>query len=87
MILSGGVVGSLLLFIIVFAAWHFRYKRSQPFEVGAFYDTALWISILAILAVGVYGLGSYFDRTYLSLLFGQDTCKLFWKQKFNLINK
>lgn len=56
MILSGGVVGSLLLFIIVFAAWHFRYKRSQPFEVGVFYDTALWISILAILAVGVYGL-------------------------------
>jgi manganese transport protein len=56
MILSGGVVGSVLLFIIVFAAWHFRYKRSQPFATGKFYDVALWISILAIFAVGVYGL-------------------------------
>ncbi len=56
MILSGGVVGSIMLFIIVFTAWHFRYRRAQPFKISAFYDMALWISILSILAVGVYGL-------------------------------
>jgi manganese transport protein len=56
MILSGGVVGSIMLFIIVFTAWHFRYKRSQPFKISALYDTALWISFVSILAVGVYGL-------------------------------
>jgi len=56
MILSGGVVGSIMLFIIVFTAWHFRYKRSQPFKVTLLYDAALWLSIISILAVGVYGL-------------------------------
>jgi len=60
MILSGGVVGSIMLFIIVFTAWHFRYRRSQPFKVSALYDTALWISILSIVAIGVYGLAVLF---------------------------
>lgn len=60
MILSGGVVGSLLLFIIVFAALHFRYKRIQPFRSGLFYDIALWVSIVSIFAVGLYGVVSLF---------------------------
>ncbi|MBA4056456.1 MAG: hypothetical protein C0490_17200 [Marivirga sp.] len=60
MILSGGVVGSLLLFIIVFAALHFRFKRTQPFRSGMFYDVALWVSIVSIFAVGVYGVASLF---------------------------
>lgn len=60
MILSGGVVGSMLLFIIVFAAFHFRFKRVQPFPSGLFYDIALWVSIVSIVAVAVYGVSSLF---------------------------
>jgi manganese transport protein len=60
MILSGGVVGSFLLFIIVFAAWNFRFKRIQAFTSGLFYDVALWVSIVSIFAVGVYGVVSLF---------------------------
>ncbi|WP_254163566.1 Nramp family divalent metal transporter [Chryseosolibacter histidini] len=55
MILSGGLVGSVLLFLIVFAALHFRYKRQQIARPGVLYDIALWISIISIFGVGVYG--------------------------------
>jgi manganese transport protein len=59
MILSGGVVGSIMLFLTVFAALNFRYRNVlDAFKPGAFYDVALWISILSILGVGVYGLWS-----------------------------
>lgn len=60
MILSGGIVGSILLFIVVFAALHFRYKRQQVFKPNAFYDTALWISAISIVGVGIYGVISVF---------------------------
>ena len=60
MILSGGIVGSVLLFIIVFAAIHFRYKRTVAFKSGLFYDFALWVSIVSIFFVGAYGLLSLF---------------------------
>lgn len=55
MILFGGVVGSILLFVIVFAALHFRYKEQQVFQPRLFYDVALWISIVSIIGVGIYG--------------------------------
>ncbi|HTE34660.1 MAG TPA: Nramp family divalent metal transporter [Chryseolinea sp.] len=60
MILFGGVVGSVLLLIIVFAALHFRYRQSQVSEPGVLYDVALWISIVSILFVGVYGIVKFF---------------------------
>jgi hypothetical protein len=60
MILSGGVVGSIMLFIIVYAAYHFRYKVEQSFTPGLFYDVALWVSFISIMAVGVYGVVSLF---------------------------
>src|SRR5690606_31971362 len=56
MILFGGIVGSVLLFIIVFAVIHFRYKRVQVFPPGLLYDVVLWISIVSIIGVGVYGI-------------------------------
>jgi len=56
MILFGGIVGSVLLFIIVFAVIHFRYKREQVFPPGLLYDVVLWISIVSILGVGIYGI-------------------------------
>ncbi len=61
MILSGGVVGSIMLFLTVFAALNFRYRNViEAFRPSAFYDVALWISILSIIGVGVYGLWSLF---------------------------
>jgi manganese transport protein len=61
MILSGGVVGSIMLFLTVFAALNFRYRNViEAFKPSAFYDVAFWISILSIVGVGVYGLWSLF---------------------------
>lgn len=57
MVISGGIVGSLLLFLVVYAVYHFRYKRLHPdFKPRLSYDILLWISILAIIGVGIYGL-------------------------------
>lgn len=57
MILLGGFSTSLLLLIVVFAAWHFRYRRTPgSLPPSPFYDTALWMSGLAILAIGVYSI-------------------------------
>lgn len=56
MILFGGVVGSVLLLIIVFAAVQFRYRETQLARPSVLYDIALWISIVSICFVGVYGI-------------------------------
>jgi manganese transport protein len=61
MILSGGIVGSVLLFIVVFAALDFRYKRSADFRPGLFYDIIFWISVMSILLVGVFGISKLFE--------------------------
>lgn len=58
MILSGGIVGSIMLFVIVFAVINFRYRNFQASPPSLFYDLALWISIVSIIGVGVYGLTS-----------------------------
>lgn len=56
MVITGGIIGSLLLFLVVFAVLHFRYKRLHPaFLPGPGYDVFLWVSILSIVTVGVYG--------------------------------
>lgn len=60
MILFGGVVGSVLLFILVFAVIHAKYFRSQAVRSGILYDIAFWISILAIIGVGIYGVRGLF---------------------------
>lgn len=55
MILFGGVVGSVLLFMLVFAVIHTKYFRLQAIKASLFYDIAFWISVVSILGVGVYG--------------------------------
>lgn len=60
MVLSGGIVGSFLLFLVVFAAYHFKYKQEQIIPSGSFYALAFWFSIISILGVGVYGLVKVF---------------------------
>lgn len=57
MILSGGVVGSLLLLLVVFAALCFRYRmKDRSTRSSLTYDLFLWVSVLSILAVAVYGI-------------------------------
>jgi manganese transport protein len=56
MVLSGGIVGSFMLFIVVFAAFNYKYKREQPVRSGLAYDVAFWVSVASILGVGAYGI-------------------------------
>lgn len=56
MIISGGVVGSVLLLIIVYAAICFRYRYPEHIRSSKLFDALLWISILSILLVAVYGI-------------------------------
>jgi manganese transport protein len=61
MILFGGAVGSVMLFLIVFAALHIRYAREQRIEPpGPFYVFAFWLSTISIVVVGVYGVWGLF---------------------------
>lgn len=61
MILFGGAVGSVMLFLVVFAALHVRYARPHRIEPpGLLYDLAFWVSTASILLVGVYGIVGLF---------------------------
>jgi Mn2+/Fe2+ NRAMP family transporter len=63
MVISGGIVGSFLLFLVVYAVLQFRYKRLNPiFKPGVYYDLVLWLSILSILAVGILGVFKLFGE-------------------------
>jgi Mn2+/Fe2+ NRAMP family transporter len=56
MILSGGIVGSFLLLLVVFAAVHFKKERQRWITSGIFYEIAFWCSVVSIVSVGLYGL-------------------------------
>lgn len=56
MVLFGGIVGSLMLFIVIAGAIYFKYGKEQLLPSGSLYTTAFWISIVAIFLVGVYGI-------------------------------
>lgn len=61
MILLGGFMTSVLLLLVVYAAFHFRYKRLPlSLKPGLFYDIAFWLSGIAIIMVGVYGVYKLF---------------------------
>ena len=60
MVLSGGVVGSFMLFIVIFAALHFKYTRTTLVKSSLLYDVAFWFSIISIFGVGVYGVVKVF---------------------------
>ncbi len=60
MVLSGGVVGSFMLFIVIFAALHFKYTRTTLVTSSLLYDVAFWFSIISIFGVGVYGVVKVF---------------------------
>ncbi|MEM1296504.1 MAG: Nramp family divalent metal transporter, partial [Verrucomicrobiota bacterium] len=57
MVLVGGMVTSVILLIVVFAAFHFRYRRlPDSLRPNRFYDGCLWASGLVISATALYGL-------------------------------
>jgi manganese transport protein len=61
MILLGGFMTSVLLLLVVYAAFHFRYRRLPlALKPGWFYDVAFWLSGISILLVGVYGVYKLF---------------------------
>ena len=61
MILVGGFVTSILLLIVVFAAFQFRYHR-LPLELKptTFYDYAFWVSACVIILIGLYSIVKIF---------------------------
>jgi len=55
MVVIGGIVTVVILLIVAFAAAWFRYRElPKEFTPGWFYDVWLWLSIIAIILVGVY---------------------------------
>lgn len=56
MVLSGGVVGSFMLFLVIFASLHFKYTRTTAIKSSLLYNVAFWISIISIFSVGAYGI-------------------------------
>lgn len=61
MVMLGGIATSLILLIVLFAAFHFKYRR-LPAELkpGPVYNVAFWASAISIVAVGVYGIVKLF---------------------------
>ena len=56
MILLGGIATSALLLVVVWAALQFRYRQlPASLTPSRAYDIWLWLSVLAILGVSVYG--------------------------------
>lgn len=61
MVLSGGVVGSVLLLVVVAAAVRFRSKnRDLRLISGPWSELMFWLSVTSILAVSAYGLFKLF---------------------------
>ena len=57
MIISGGVVGSVLLLIVAYAALCFRYNKNYPsLKSSLFYNILFWLSVLSIAMIAIYGL-------------------------------
>lgn len=57
MVFIGGIATSIVLLIVVFAAFHFRYCRlHSSLKPNRFYDAAFWLSAIVIILIGVYGI-------------------------------
>ncbi len=56
MVLSGGIIGSVMLLLVVIAALDFKYRRKQIFKAGWFYNFIFWLSVISIAFVAGYGL-------------------------------
>ncbi len=64
MILSGGFVGSVLLLLVAYAAIWFRYKINFFLVKSVVNDILLWISVVSIGFLGVYGIIKITDTVF-----------------------
>jgi hypothetical protein len=60
MILSGGVVGSIMLLLVAFASYSFKYKRRLEIKVSTSFNILFWLSLISIVFVAIYGIISLF---------------------------
>ncbi|MFK5924909.1 MAG: Nramp family divalent metal transporter, partial [Verrucomicrobiota bacterium] len=61
MVIIGGLATSVILLLVVFAAFHFRFRRlEEDLKPSLFYDITLFLSAAAIVAVGIYGIVKLF---------------------------
>lgn len=60
MILSGGVVGSIMLLLVAYAAYYFKYKRNLEIRVSTSFNILFWLSLASIVFVAIYGIISLF---------------------------
>ena len=61
MILSGGVVGSVLLLIVVFAAINFRFQNKfLKIASGPVSELMFWLSVASIASISIYGIFKLF---------------------------
>jgi manganese transport protein len=61
MVLSGGVIGSILLILVVYAAVQFRFKNNKLNLTSGFISILLfWLSVLSIGLVSIYGIVKLF---------------------------
>jgi len=61
MVLLGGIGTSVMLLLVVYASVYFRYRRLPgSLKPSKVYDVWLWLSVLAIVALGIYGLYQQF---------------------------
>lgn len=64
MVIVGGLATTVILVVVVFAALIFRYKRlDKQLHPGRIYDTALWLSVVAILIVALLGVRDVYGKT------------------------
>ena len=56
MIISGGIIGSLLLLLVVFTAIGFKKEEIPGLKSSRIYDFIFWLSVIAILGIGIYGI-------------------------------
>ena len=56
MIIAGGIIGSVLLLVVVFAAVNFYRSRTRIMPSGILYNIAFLISVLSIISIAIYGL-------------------------------
>ena len=62
MVMAGALPITVLLLLVVYAAYVFRYKRlDKNLQPGRLYDLMLWISFVAIVGVGVRSVLTLFD--------------------------
>lgn len=62
MVLSGGIIGSFMLLLVLLAGYHLKYKRIQVLPSGIFYTIIFWISTATILMVACYGIYQWIEN-------------------------